>query len=169
MQTTRRSRRVCWSTAPSRQAVRPWARQRSPSKSRTTALTSMTRSSRSCSARRCPTTFTLETGMEVAVGTIEDDDLPPTLSVTGDSVYEAVGSITFTMSLSGESGLPIDVDWTTGDSATPDPLDRRCRTASTRTTNGQRNAQLRASRNRDRGDDPGGWMTGSTSTTRNSW
>ncbi|MDE0039574.1 MAG: fibronectin type III domain-containing protein, partial [Gammaproteobacteria bacterium] len=69
-----------------------------------------------------PDYVTVETGM--AVGTIQDDDAPPSVSVAGVSGDEASGSLTFTVSLSGESGLPISVNWMTGDSPAPDALDR---------------------------------------------
>ena len=68
-----------------------------------------------------PGYVTLDDAM--AMGTIQDDDDMPMVNVAGGSVYEAAGSITFTVSLSGESGLPIGVAWMTGDSSTADPLD----------------------------------------------
>ena len=68
-----------------------------------------------------PAYVTLEDAM--ATGTIEDDDDMPVIGVASASGYEAAGTITFTVSLSGESGLPIGVDWMTGASMTADPLD----------------------------------------------
>ena len=69
-----------------------------------------------------PEYVTVETA--VAVATIQDDDDPPTLSVAGVIGDEGAGSLAFPVSLSGASGLPISVNWTTGDSSSADVLDR---------------------------------------------
>ena len=54
-----------------------------------------------------------------AVGTIEDDDATPTLSVSDASDAEAAESLTFIVTLDAASELPVSVDWATGDAATP--------------------------------------------------
>ena len=55
-----------------------------------------------------------------AVGTIEDDDEAPTVSIGPSEAPEADGSLTFEVTLDGASGLPIILDWTTGADVTPD-------------------------------------------------
>ena len=56
----------------------------------------------------------------MAVGTIQDDDDPPAVSVASSSADEGAGELMLEISLSGESGLPINVDWMTGDAMTED-------------------------------------------------
>ncbi|MEN9354506.1 MAG: hypothetical protein RL318_1831, partial [Fibrobacterota bacterium] len=55
-----------------------------------------------------------------AVGTITNDDAPPTVSfVSATSAdLESKTSRTFTVTLSAASGLPVSVDWATGDDVT---------------------------------------------------
>ena len=61
-------------------------------------------------------------GMGMATGMIEDDDEPPSFTVDDMTVAETDGEVTLSVSLDRASGLPIDVDWETGDAATGDPL-----------------------------------------------
>ena len=61
---------------------------------------------------------TVDDGM--AVGTIEDDDDAPAVSVADSSASEGAGPLVFTVSLDAPSGLPSSVDWATGDMAVPD-------------------------------------------------
>ena len=51
----------------------------------------------------------------MATGTIEDDDAAPGLSIADASAEESVGEIVFGVSLDAPSGLPVSVDWETGD------------------------------------------------------
>ncbi|MDE0038158.1 MAG: fibronectin type III domain-containing protein, partial [Gammaproteobacteria bacterium] len=55
-----------------------------------------------------------------AIGTITDDDVAPTVSIAASEAPEADGSLTFAVTLEGQSGLPIILDWMTGDHETPD-------------------------------------------------
>jgi hypothetical protein len=48
-------------------------------------------------------------------GTIKDDDSPPKLSIDDNSANENDGSMTFTISLSEESGKEVEVDYSTSD------------------------------------------------------
>ena len=61
-------------------------------------------------------------GDGMAVGTIMDDDDPPTVSIADGSAPEGDGNVPFMVSLSAPSGLPISVDWATGDMETPDDM-----------------------------------------------
>ena len=61
-------------------------------------------------------------GDGMAVGTIEDDDEPPSVMVADMSAMEDEGGITFTVTLDAPSGLPIALGWMTGDEATPDDM-----------------------------------------------
>ena len=61
---------------------------------------------------------TVDDGM--AVGTIEDDDDAPAVSVADASASEGAGPLVFTVSLDAPSGLPTSVDWATGDVAVPE-------------------------------------------------
>ena len=56
-------------------------------------------------------------------GTITDNDAPPSLSINDVTVNEAAGTATFTVSLSGASGLPITVDYTMADGTALDGSD----------------------------------------------
>ena len=58
----------------------------------------------------------------MATGMIEDDDEPPSFTVADMTVAETDGEVTLSVSLDRPSGLPINVDWETGDAATGDPL-----------------------------------------------
>ena len=60
------------------------------------------------------------------VGTITDDDAPPTLSVNDVSVTEGnagTTTATFTVSLSAESGKTVTVGWSTADADAAQPVD----------------------------------------------
>ncbi|MDE0191570.1 MAG: hypothetical protein OXQ90_09455 [Gammaproteobacteria bacterium] len=61
-------------------------------------------------------------GDGMAVGTIMDDDAPPSVMIADMSAPEADGEITFTVTLDAASGLPIALGWMTGDEATPDDM-----------------------------------------------
>ncbi|MCY4058340.1 MAG: fibronectin type III domain-containing protein, partial [Gammaproteobacteria bacterium] len=61
---------------------------------------------------------TVDDGM--AVGTIEDDDDAPMVSVADSSASEGAGPLVFTVSLDAPSGLPSSVDWATGDITVPE-------------------------------------------------
>ena len=56
------------------------------------------------------------------VGTINNDDPIPTLSINDVSASEAAGTMTFTVTLSGQSGQDVDVDYSTaiGTAVSPD-------------------------------------------------
>ncbi|MDE0420500.1 MAG: hypothetical protein OXK76_06375 [Gammaproteobacteria bacterium] len=58
----------------------------------------------------------------MAMGTIEDDDDAPSFTVEDMTVAESGGQVTLSVSLDRASGLPISVDWETGDGVTGDPL-----------------------------------------------
>lgn len=58
-----------------------------------------------------------------ATGTIIDDDLPPTVSIDNQSQLESITSMTFTVSLSQASNLPITVSYTTQDNTAIDTQD----------------------------------------------
>ena len=61
---------------------------------------------------------TIDDGM--ATGTIMDDDDSPALTVADASAAESTGQIVFTVSLDAPSGLPVGVDYSTGDIQVPD-------------------------------------------------
>ncbi|MYK47131.1 MAG: hypothetical protein F4029_12995, partial [Gammaproteobacteria bacterium] len=61
-------------------------------------------------------------GDGMATGTIMDNDDPPAVSIADASGMEADGEVNFMVSLSGPSGLPISVNWATGDVETPDDM-----------------------------------------------
>ena len=61
-------------------------------------------------------------GDGMAVGTIMDDDDAPSVMIADMSGMEADGEIAFTVTLDAPSGLPIALDWMTGDVATPDDM-----------------------------------------------
>ena len=67
-----------------------------------------------------PNDVMVEDGM--ATGTIGDDDDAPSFTVADRTVAESDGEVTLSVSLDRPSGLPINVDWETGDAATGDPL-----------------------------------------------
>ncbi len=50
-----------------------------------------------------------------AIGTINDNDPPPAISINDVIVNEAAGTATFTVTLSGASSLPVSVNFATGD------------------------------------------------------
>ncbi|MCB1247753.1 MAG: hypothetical protein KDB69_10835, partial [Acidimicrobiia bacterium] len=54
----------------------------------------------------------------VGQGTIDDEDVVPTVSIGPSSATESAGAMTFTVTLSGPSDVAIDVDYTTGPPAT---------------------------------------------------
>ena len=56
-------------------------------------------------------TYNLTVGGVTAVGTINDDDAPPTLSINDVTVNEAAGTASFTVTLSTASGLPVTVNY----------------------------------------------------------
>ena len=56
-------------------------------------------------------TYNLTVGGVNAVGTINDDDAPPTLSINDVTVNEAAGTASFTVTLSTASGLPVTVNY----------------------------------------------------------
>jgi disulfide oxidoreductase YuzD len=61
-----------------------------------------------------------------AIGTITDNDLPPTLAVDDVAVAEGnagTKNLTFTVSLSGASGLPVTFDWATDPGTATAPAD----------------------------------------------
>ena len=58
-------------------------------------------------------------GDAMAMGTIVDNDAAPALSIADASGGESAGDLSFMVSLSAESALPISVDYATGDMATP--------------------------------------------------
>ena len=58
-----------------------------------------------------------------AIGTITDDDEAPTVSIAASEAPEADVGLTFAVTLDGESGLPIVLDWMTGNHANPDDPD----------------------------------------------
>jgi serralysin len=57
------------------------------------------------------------------VGTITDNDPPPSLAIDNVSADEGVGTFTFTVSLSASSGQAVDVDFTTVDGTAVAPVD----------------------------------------------
>ena len=59
---------------------------------------------------------------EMGIGTIEDDDAAPSVMIADMSAMEDEAGITFTVTLDAPSGLPIVLDWMTGDEATPDDM-----------------------------------------------
>ena len=58
-------------------------------------------------------TVPLSIGGVSGTGTITDDDATPSLSIDNVSVDEAAGTMTFTVSLSAASGLPVSVGYAT--------------------------------------------------------
>ena len=54
-------------------------------------------------------------GLDTGTGTIEDDEPQPTVTIDSPTVSEAAGTMTFTVTLSGEADKPITVDFTTVD------------------------------------------------------
>jgi hypothetical protein len=59
------------------------------------------------------TAGTTSNGAATGAATINDDDAPPTLAVNDVVVNEAAGTATFTVTLSGASGLPVTVGFNT--------------------------------------------------------
>ena len=55
-----------------------------------------------------------------ATGTIMDDEDHPSVSIADARSDEAAGSLSFAVTLSAASGLPVHVDWATGDAETDD-------------------------------------------------
>ena len=58
-----------------------------------------------------------------ATGTITDDDDPPSLTIADMTVGESDGEVTFTAMLDAPSGLPIVLDYETGDASVEDMYD----------------------------------------------
>ena len=56
----------------------------------------------------------LSVGGVAATGTITDDDAAPTLSIGDVTVDESAGTMSFTVTLSAPSALPVTVDYSTG-------------------------------------------------------
>jgi hypothetical protein len=59
----------------------------------------------------------------VAIGTITDDDAPPSLSIDDVTVAEGAGTASFTVTLSAPSGLPITVSFATTPQSATEPGD----------------------------------------------
>ena len=59
----------------------------------------------------------------VAIGTILDDDAPPSLSINDVTVAEGAGTASFTVTLSAASGLPITVSFATAPQSATEPGD----------------------------------------------
>ena len=59
---------------------------------------------------------------DMATGTIMDNDDPPTVSIADGSAAEMDGEVTFAVTLSAPSGLPISVNYATGDMETPEDM-----------------------------------------------
>ena len=51
----------------------------------------------------------------IGTATITDDDAPPTFTINDVTVNEGAGTATFTVTLDGPSGLPVSVNYVTGD------------------------------------------------------
>ena len=68
-----------------------------------------------------PTNTTIADGL--GVGTITDNDGPPTLSINNQNAGEAAGAMTFTVSMSAASGQTVTVDYATSDSTALDGSD----------------------------------------------
>jgi hypothetical protein len=62
-------------------------------------------------------TYTLTVGGTSGIGTINDDDATPTLSINDVNVNEAAGTATFTVSLSAASGQTVTVNYGTANSS----------------------------------------------------
>ena len=68
-----------------------------------------------------PTNATIADGL--GLGTINDNEGPPTLTIDDRSAGEAAGTMTFTVSMSATSGQAVTVDYTTADSTALDGSD----------------------------------------------
>ncbi|GIK62226.1 MAG: hypothetical protein BroJett018_00200 [Chloroflexota bacterium] len=72
-----------------------------------------------------PTNATLDpvVANTIGVGTINNDDGPPLVSINDVTVNEAAGTLTFTVSLSASSGLPVTVPFTSANGTATTPAD----------------------------------------------
>ena len=96
-----------------------------------------------------PTNVVFGANQANAIGTIEDDDDPPRLTVTGGTATEAGGSIPFTFELSEVSGLAVVVPYETQDETATAGADYQSSSGSLTVAAGQTQETVRVPLYRD--------------------